>query len=206
MKLENFKDIPIGIFLFILFIILTNIWYLYFVINFFFIYNELEINLLSFSPYTVIFLFDLLLTFSSLFIIPYGFLKQINWTRIFALILLIESSIGAILYIISTKEIIPRYPLFNIYVIFIMYLLMTPANTYFNKKSHEISLQKIRKPYKFGEYTLYSKIVKLKSGKLQIIYFFSKKNPKSGTLINLPPGYKVYVNKRSNMPYLKKKG
>lgn len=35
------------------------------------------------------------------------------------------------------------------------------------------------------------------------MYFFSKKNPKRGTPCDMPDGYKVHVNSRTGLPYLK---
>jgi len=58
--------------------------------------------------------------------------------------------------------------------------------------------------YEKNGYRLYMKEVKLKSGKVQTIYFFSRKKPKSGKRCVLPDGYKVAINKRSGMPYLKR--
>lgn len=68
-------------------------------------------------------------------------------------------------------------------------------------------LQKIgkEKPYKYGDYTLYTRKVKLKGGKEVDIYFFSSHKPKSGKPSPMPEGYEVRVNKRSKMPYLRKK-
>jgi len=75
-----------------------------------------------------------------------------------------------------------------------------------NERSNLPYLQKIGKPkpYKYGDYTLYKRNVKLNGGKTITIYFFSRKKPKSGTPTPMPEGYKVGINKRSNMPYLKK--
>ena len=53
-------------------------------------------------------------------------------------------------------------------------------------------------------YTLYTRKVELNGGHVQQIYFFSKKTPKSGEPCDIPPGYKVGVNKRTGLPYLKK--
>ena len=68
-------------------------------------------------------------------------------------------------------------------------------------------LQKIGKPkpYKYGEWTLYKRKVKLNGGKVITIYFFSRGKPKSGTATPMPDGYEVGINKRSNMPFLRKK-
>ena len=60
--------------------------------------------------------------------------------------------------------------------------------------------------YTYEGWTLYKRDVKLRGGNMQTIYFFSKKKPKSGTPCDeLPRGYKVVVNKRTGLPYLKKK-
>jgi hypothetical protein len=69
-------------------------------------------------------------------------------------------------------------------------------------------LQKIGKPkvFKYGDYTLYTRKVELNGGKEITIYFFSGHKPKSGTACAMPEGYEVGINKRSNMPYLRKKG
>lgn len=59
--------------------------------------------------------------------------------------------------------------------------------------------------YKHEGWTLYTRNVKLKGGRNQTIYFFSKKSPKSGNPCDLPNGYCVGVNKRTGLPYLKKR-
>ncbi len=55
------------------------------------------------------------------------------------------------------------------------------------------------------EYTLFTRDVKLKGGKVQTIYFFSARKPKSGKATDKPAGYDVKVNKRTGLPFLKKK-
>ena len=54
------------------------------------------------------------------------------------------------------------------------------------------------------EYTLFTRDVKLKGGRIQTIYFFSARKPKSGKPIDKPDGYPVKVNKRTGLPFLKK--
>lgn len=53
-------------------------------------------------------------------------------------------------------------------------------------------------------WTLYKREVTLKGGRKQTIYFFSKRDPKSGTPCEKPDGYIVGVNKRTGLPFLKK--
>ncbi|HHF56604.1 MAG TPA: hypothetical protein ENL42_06830 [Thermoplasmatales archaeon] len=55
------------------------------------------------------------------------------------------------------------------------------------------------------KYKLYTRDVKLKGGKVQTIYFFSARKPKSGKPCDLPKGYKVVENPRTGLPFLKKK-
>lgn len=59
--------------------------------------------------------------------------------------------------------------------------------------------------YEYEGWTLYTRSVKLTGGREQQIFFFSKKVPKSGTPCEKPERYTVGVNKRTGLPYLKKK-
>lgn len=57
----------------------------------------------------------------------------------------------------------------------------------------------------YKEYTLYCKQMNTKKGKTRVIHFFSKEKPDEGEPVSLPEGYKVAVNKKTGLPYLKKK-
>ena len=59
--------------------------------------------------------------------------------------------------------------------------------------------------YVHDGWTLYSRDVTLKGGRQQTIYFFSKRTPKSGSPCDKPDNMVVGVNKRTGLPYLKKK-
>ncbi len=61
--------------------------------------------------------------------------------------------------------------------------------------------------YKQGDYTLYTREIDWKGtpGKKQTIYYFAKKIPETGTPCDIPDGYEVGVNKRTGLPYLKRK-
>ena len=90
-----------------------------------------------------------------------------------------------------------------------------------NFKKNNFLLEKIRKDLNLKIYippkevyvmtfthegwTLYTRDVKLKGGRNQTIYFFSKRTPKSGSPCDKPANYMVGVNKRTGLPYLKKK-
>ena len=58
--------------------------------------------------------------------------------------------------------------------------------------------------YEMDGYKLFKREVTLKGGRVQTIYFFSKRVPKSGQPTDMPQGYTVGVNSRTGLPYLKK--
>jgi len=60
--------------------------------------------------------------------------------------------------------------------------------------------------YKKGDYTLYSREVKLKNTKkAHNIYFFAKNKPKSGKPADLPDHLKAVKNKKTGFMYVKRK-
>lgn len=59
--------------------------------------------------------------------------------------------------------------------------------------------------YKYSDYTLYEKEIEGKTGKKRTVRFFSKEKPDEGEPIDLPKGYEVKENKKTGVPYLKKK-
>ena len=54
-------------------------------------------------------------------------------------------------------------------------------------------------------WTLYQDELIRKDGTEVTFYFFQKRRPPTGIKCSLPDGYKVRVNKRTGLPYLKKK-
>jgi hypothetical protein len=56
-------------------------------------------------------------------------------------------------------------------------------------------------------YVLHTREVQLKGGRNQKIYYFCKtgNKPKSGKPCDMPDGYTTGINKRTKLPYLKKK-
>lgn len=59
--------------------------------------------------------------------------------------------------------------------------------------------------FNVDDYTLYEKETVTKKGNKRKVRFFSKEKPDEGKPINLPEGYEVKRNKRTNVPYLRKK-
>ena len=199
------KELPIGIILFIVFIIILDIANLSYLTYYLMYVDEYLTAFLSFSTVSIMMWIDVLLTTLSLIIIPYGFIKRKNWARIYALVFLSWSAFKTIGYIIMTGEKIIPFLLFIMYVLLIMYLLMSSVKRYFGKGSTAIVPSEIMKEYKYGDYTLYSKLVRLRNEKIQTIYFFSKRQPKSGTPAPFPVGFEVEMSERSGLPYLKKR-
>jgi hypothetical protein len=57
----------------------------------------------------------------------------------------------------------------------------------------------------YDSYTLYKRETRRAGGKKTTVYFFSKEKPDKGTPTQLPDGYHIAVNKKTRVPYLKKK-
>lgn len=73
-----------------------------------------------------------------------------------------------------------------------------------NKESDD-EWEAFEEGYKHKDYTLYEKEIDAKDGKKRIVRFFSKEKPDEGAPIGLPEGYKVEMNKKTDIPFLKKK-
>jgi hypothetical protein len=146
---------------------------------------------------------DVLIALLSIIIIPYGFMKRKKSVRIFAGVALFYALIPLLFYMVTTGEKIIGYLFFAVVVVSLLYLFSTTMKNYFGNSTAHVP-RDIAKEYTYGLYTLYTELVRLKNGKNQIIYFFSKKTPKSGTPTTLPQGFHVEVSTRSGLPYLKK--
>jgi hypothetical protein len=59
--------------------------------------------------------------------------------------------------------------------------------------------------YEHKGYKLHKMDVELRGGRVQTIYFFSKKKPKSGEPCDLPPNKEVGENSKTGLPFLKNK-
>ncbi|MCX6670310.1 MAG: hypothetical protein NTX92_00120, partial [Euryarchaeota archaeon] len=188
----------------IIFIIVLGAVFLFYLADSFLFANGDLTTFLSFSLDSIVMWIDVFLTIFSLIIIPYGFVKRKNWARIYAFVFLSWSIVRTIVYIAMTGEKLIGFLLLVLFVISMMYLLLSPVKRYFGRISEAIVPVEILKEYTYGLYTLYSELVHLKNGKNQIIYFFSKRKPKSGTPTTFPDGFQVEVSKRSGLPYLKK--
>lgn len=76
-----------------------------------------------------------------------------------------------------------------------------------DEDEEEKSKQKMKRPkgYSYRNYELYEKKIEIKGGKERTVRFFSKEKPDVGEPIKLPKGYEVNTNKKTGVPYLRKK-
>ena len=199
------RTIPLGILVFVVFIVGLDVLFFYALGTSLMNSNGDLTTLLSFSTDSILMWIDVILAILSLFIIPYGFITRKNWARIYAVVFLVLSMFRSIVYISMTGEKIIGFFLFALCVVFIIYLLMSSVKRYFGKIPMDAVPSEETKEFTYGIYTLYSELVRLKNGKIQLIYFFSKRKPKSGTPASFPDGFEVEVSKRSGLPYLKKR-
>jgi len=75
----------------------------------------------------------------------------------------------------------------------------------FHKDEVPEQKQKETKTYRYGDYALYRKEIKVGPGKKRTIHFFSRAEPEDGGPVNLPDSYEVKVNKKTGVPYIRKK-
>ena len=75
----------------------------------------------------------------------------------------------------------------------------------FHKDETSEQKQKETKTYRYGDYALYRKEIKVGPGKKRTIHFFSRTEPEDGGPVDLPDGYEVKVNKKTGVPYIRKK-
>lgn len=189
---------PMGISLWlVLFLILE---FYYFLIDYFtlglFAHYGYTIGSLGTVSYLLITVFVITIVIAALSIIIYGFINRTLWARKFAMLYIVWAMLWPIWGIVVGNNVMFHIILLLVYIASIIYLMTRYVIVYLE----EIDF------FKWGEYTLYKKIVTLKSGKTVTIHFFSKHEPKSGTPTTMPEGYEVGVNQRSNMPYLQKIG
>jgi len=145
-------------------------------------------------------------SFGNLIIMPIVVLYRYNVGRIqYGMYLFL--SIFFILYVIKKSSYVELF-----FLLFIgsgtmfLVLLLSDVSSFFLKKrpSNRRNDEPIR--YSYKEYSLFYKDIMLKGSKrTQRIYFFSKRLPKDGIPCDIPTDYITKVNKRTQMPYLKKK-
>jgi len=155
--------------------------------------------------------FILLLSVIALPVIPYGFMKRKGWSWSYAVFLSIVYALVSLFLITTTGNLFIWHPIFVLSIITLIILSLSSTRIYFKpieektmpRKTMEEKIEE--EVYHHGEFTLYRKLVPTKSGSARVFYFFSKEPTDKGTPCPLPEGYEVHINKRSGVPYLKKK-
>jgi len=187
------KDLRVGVAVFLSVLLIAEI---YFMVSFFthglFVRYGYSMGSLTFIPYLLVILLLLSAITISTILIFYGFFQRKEWTLIFSKLFVGWSMIWPIWGILVGLNLVEQVILLLIYLSLILLLNTSLIKEHFVKV------------FRFGKYTLYKRDVELKSGKRLTIYFFSEGTPKSGTPTTMPEGYKVEINERSKMPYLKK--
>jgi len=111
-----------------------------------------------------------------------------------------------LLFLLLYQFCIIAYLLFLGVMICIIGASLSPFILIFNKEDKEEKNEPMSEGFTFNDYTLYCKDVCLKgSQKQHRIYYFSKRNPKDGIPCEKPETHIVGVNKRTGLPYLKRK-
>ena len=147
-------------------------------------------------PYLLVILFLYVIFVFVLYKIALGFIFREEWARKFAILFSVWGSMWTIWAMLLGNRVIENFVFFAIYVAIIIYLMSSYVKEYFEKV----------KVFTYGPYTLYTRKVHLiHVDRIMDIYFFCKHKPKSGTPCDKPDGYTVGVNKRTGLPYLKKK-
>jgi hypothetical protein len=205
--MEKIRNIPVGIKLFIAVILIFKLYY-YVSQLIYPLYTDVITNswFFSFTTLNLLFWIDAILTIILLYAVTIGFYRLKNWARLYTIFYLFISSLGALamIYYFNWK-IFEWYLYFVLYVVLIMYLNMSNVKTYFIKGNDSVVPKRKEHVYRHGEYTLYTTEVKLRSGKTQNIYFFSKKIPEHGKPCDIPNDYTIGINSKTGMPFLKKK-
>ena len=198
------KEVPRGIIACIIFIVALDVFYLSSLGYHLMVGKEYLPAFLSMSILSFIRWIEAILAVLSLVIIPYGFLRRNNGARTYAFVFLAWSALEAIATMALAGEKTIRFPLLVLSILLITYLLMSSVKQYFRRTATTVIPSKTTDEYTYGDYTLYSRRVRLKNKKTQVIYYFSKHKPRSGTPARFPAGFEVRTSKRSGLPYLKR--
>mgnify|MGYP006304870883 CR=1 FL=1 len=90
-------------------------------------------------------------------------------------------------------------------VFVLIYIFLALAIIRCEPEIEEEPSDKKSKFYSYKGYDLYKKEIITKNGNKRTVHFFSKNKQKDAKKIKLPKGYIVKQNKKTKVPYLKKK-
>lgn len=108
----------------------------------------------------------------SLYLLSYGIIQKKKWARKFTMFFLIWASLWTIWSILIGNNILINAIILICYIMLLLYLTTPIVAIYFSEF------------YKYGKYILYTRMVKLKSGLILPIFFFSSHRPHSGKTVS----------------------
>lgn len=73
------------------------------------------------------------------------------------------------------------------------------------QQSEESTIDSNNQGYTYNGYHLYKKVIKISDDDSRTIHFFAKEPPETGEPADLPSGYEVKINRRTGVPYIRKK-
>jgi len=193
------KEMPPGIFLFLVLFLIFEIYFFFVDFLFFGLYpfHGYVLDSLQNIPYLLVAIFLFAILAFVLYKIIIGFVFREEWARKFAMLFCVWGSIWPVWAMLIGNRVFENFVFFVIYVAIILYLMTNYVKEYFEKV----------KIFTYGPYTLYTRKIHLvNADRIMDIYFFSRHTPKSGTPCAMPEGYEVCVNPRTGMPYLQKIG
>jgi len=180
--LNNTKpDLTMYLFL----VILYSIQLFFFFISFFTtgLFYEYGFSLGSLSEFSIIGIVCIHGIFLlGLFLLSYGIIKKKIWARKFTTFFLLWSSLWVVWSIFIGNNVLINSFILICYIFLIIYLSTQTVLLYFTQF------------FLYGKYMLYTRIVKLKSGIILPIYFFSSHKPKSGIPSQFPQDYLIKEN------------
>ena len=192
------KNMPIGISLFLIFLLCLEVYYFFidYLVSGIYAHHGYTFDTLQTLPHFAVTLFLFGLIAIALVAVIYGFIYRKHWVRKFTMIYILWAAIWPLWGILIGNKAFEHVIILIIYIFMEIFLMTEYVKNWFEELDC----------YRYGEWTLYKRIVELKSGKTVTIYFFSKKKPKSGTCCPMPAGYEVGVNEKTSLPYLQKIG
>jgi hypothetical protein len=123
------KNRPMGILIIPVFIILFILYYYYPIYTG--TWENFE-SIFTFSGWALFVWFDIFLTIVAVYAVTYGFYKVKNWSRLYIILYLSLSSFWALISMYVMKwQVYEHYFYLIIYVVIIIYLLMSHVKEYF---------------------------------------------------------------------------
>ena len=195
---------PIGLIIFPIVIIIFNLYYWYPV--YMGAWEWID-DIFMPTPFIIFFWINVGLSVIEIAMVTIGFYYRNNWARRYEIGYLSYSSFWAFYSIFFMQwQILEHYGYLILYVVLIIYLLLSDIKNYFTDESEKGSIGKEseKEYYQLGEYILHKRQVKKRGGGTRTFYFFSKGFSEKGTPCKKPKNYLVTYNRRTRVPLLKK--